>query len=94
MGIVPQFMSISTVRLLLGETGGKVNPIRAAETQTAVAEQFDDLSQQEHAATLGMWTFLATEVLFFVPLYSVVGWCRVFLLSSMTLCSASRGISS
>jgi cytochrome c oxidase subunit III len=36
-----------------------------AETQTALAEQFDDLSQQEHAATLGMWTFLATEVLFF-----------------------------
>jgi cytochrome c oxidase subunit 3 len=36
-----------------------------AETQSALAEQFDDLSQQEHAATLGMWTFLATEILFF-----------------------------
>ncbi len=31
----------------------------------AVAEQFDDMPQQQHASTLGMWTFLATEVLFF-----------------------------
>ncbi|HEX4054023.1 MAG TPA: cytochrome c oxidase subunit 3 [Tepidisphaeraceae bacterium] len=30
-----------------------------------VAEQFDDLEQQTEAGTLGMWTFLATEVLFF-----------------------------
>ena len=29
-----------------------------------VAEQFDDASQQSHAAELGMWTFLATEILF------------------------------
>ncbi|MFO1498542.1 MAG: cytochrome c oxidase subunit 3 [Verrucomicrobiota bacterium] len=29
------------------------------------AEQFDDLEQQEEAAVVGMWTFLATEVLFF-----------------------------
>ena len=32
---------------------------------SAVAEQFDDMPQQQEAATLGMWTFLATEVLFF-----------------------------
>ena len=31
----------------------------------ALAEQFDDMAQQKDAATLGMWTFLATEVLFF-----------------------------
>ena len=30
-----------------------------------VAHQFDDLKQQTEAGTLGMWTFLATEVLFF-----------------------------
>ena len=30
-----------------------------------VAHQFDDAEQQHEAATLGMWTFLATEVLFF-----------------------------
>ncbi len=30
-----------------------------------VAHQFDDIEQQREAATLGMWAFLATEVLFF-----------------------------
>ncbi len=30
-----------------------------------LAHQFDDGEQQHEAATLGMWTFLATEVLFF-----------------------------
>src|SRR5947207_549589 len=40
-----------------------------AETHTALAEQFDDLSQQREASTLGMWTFLATEVLFFGAMF-------------------------
>ncbi len=35
----------------------------------ALAEQFEDLPQQKEAATLGMWTFLATEVLFFGGLF-------------------------
>jgi cytochrome c oxidase subunit 3 len=30
-----------------------------------VAHQFDDLAQQHEASTLGMWAFLATEVMFF-----------------------------
>ncbi|MEX0938560.1 MAG: cytochrome c oxidase subunit 3 family protein [Pirellulales bacterium] len=30
-----------------------------------VAHHFDDATQQAHSATLGMWLFLATEVLFF-----------------------------
>lgn len=30
-----------------------------------VAHQFDDAAQQRNAATLGMWIFLATEILFF-----------------------------
>jgi len=30
-----------------------------------VAEQFDDAGQQKLAAELGMWLFLATEVMFF-----------------------------
>jgi cytochrome c oxidase subunit 3 len=34
-----------------------------------VAEQFDDLEQQHSAAQLGMWIFLATEVLFFGGLF-------------------------
>jgi cytochrome c oxidase subunit 3 len=34
-----------------------------------VAEQFDDLEQQEDAASFSMWVFLATEVLFFGGLF-------------------------
>ena len=30
-----------------------------------VAHQFDDMAQQKEAVTLGMWAFLATEVMFF-----------------------------
>jgi cytochrome c oxidase subunit 3 len=34
-----------------------------------VAHQFDDAEQQGAAATLGMWTFLVTEVMFFGALF-------------------------
>jgi cytochrome c oxidase subunit III len=34
------------------------------------AEQFDSLAHQEEAATVGMWVFLATEVLFFGGLFT------------------------
>jgi cytochrome c oxidase subunit 3 len=40
-----------------------------AEAHALTAHQFDDLEQQRQAATLGMWTFLATEVLFFGGLF-------------------------
>lgn len=40
-----------------------------ADSSSAVAEQFDDMSQQLEASTLGMWTFLATEILFFGALF-------------------------
>jgi cytochrome c oxidase subunit 3 len=36
-----------------------------ANPASALAEQFDDLPQQHEASIIGMWTFLATEVLFF-----------------------------
>ena len=36
----------------------------------ALAHQFDDLEQQREAATLGMWVFLVTEVLFFGVLFA------------------------
>jgi cytochrome c oxidase subunit 3 len=36
-----------------------------AEAHSAVAHHFDDSEQQHEAASLGMWAFLATEVLFF-----------------------------
>ena len=37
----------------------------AAATTPALLMQFDDLQQQDDTTKLGMWTFLATEVMFF-----------------------------
>jgi cytochrome c oxidase subunit 3 len=37
----------------------------AAPAAPVLAHQFESTGQQHEAATLGMWTFLATEVLFF-----------------------------
>ena len=36
-----------------------------SQTPEVLAHQFDDLEQQHDAANLGMWAFLATEILFF-----------------------------
>jgi cytochrome c oxidase subunit 3 len=41
-----------------------------------LAEQFDSLEQQEETATLGMWVFLATEILFFGGLFLAYTVCR------------------
>jgi len=35
----------------------------------AVAEQFESAERQRQSAELGMWVFLATEVMFFAPLF-------------------------
>jgi len=48
-------------------------PVGAAHT----AEQFDDPVQQREAATLGMWTFITTEILFFGVLFVGYILCRV-----------------
>jgi cytochrome c oxidase subunit 3 len=39
------------------------------EHRTALAHQFDDLTQQYEASRLGMWAFLLTEVMFFGGLF-------------------------
>jgi cytochrome c oxidase subunit 3 len=39
------------------------------EPKPILAEQFDTLEQQQAAARLGMWTFLATEIMFFGALF-------------------------
>jgi len=39
------------------------------DTRTLLAEQFDTLEQQHESSRLGLWTFLATEVLFFGGLF-------------------------
>jgi cytochrome c oxidase subunit 3 len=57
-------------------------------TPQPVAHQFDDFPQQKQADTLGMWTFLATEILFFGGLflaYAVYRWSY-----SETFAQASR----
>src|SRR6202795_2274038 len=47
-----------------------MSPEAVHQRPLALAPQFDDLEQQEEAATLGMWVFLATEVLFFGGLFA------------------------
>jgi len=50
-----------------------MSPDAAAGTvphPTHLAHQFDDAGQQREAASLGMWVFLATEVLFFGGLFT------------------------
>ena len=47
------------------ERGHRLAEIHGA----ALAHQFDDVHQQKEAATLGMWVFLVTEVLFFGGLF-------------------------
>jgi len=45
-------------------------PEAVHEYSRALAHQFDDAGQQKEAATLGMWVFLVTEVLFFGGLFA------------------------
>ncbi len=47
------------------------SPVPAApEALVPHAEQFEDLEQQHHASWLGMWVFLATEVMFFGGMFT------------------------
>ncbi|RPI26751.1 MAG: cytochrome c oxidase subunit 3 family protein [Acidobacteria bacterium] len=41
-----------------------------SEVPSPLAHHFDDLTQQKEATTLGMWTFLVTEILFFGGLFA------------------------
>jgi len=42
---------------------------RNARSSVTPAHQFDDLEQQHESASLGMWAFIATEVMFFGGLF-------------------------
>ena len=46
-------------------------PEAAEHHPAGLAHQFDNLEQQKEAATLGMWAFLTTEILFFGGLFMV-----------------------
>ena len=52
--------------------------VSAHDAHGFVAHQFDDAVQQHEAATLGMWGFLATEVLFFGALFAAYAVYRHF----------------
>ncbi len=41
-----------------------------ADTGTILSHHFDDLEQQHESSSLGMWAFLATEVMFFGGLFA------------------------
>ncbi len=43
---------------------------RLADSGAAVLHQFDDVGQQYEAASLGMWVFLLTEIMFFGGLFT------------------------
>jgi len=58
-----------------------------AERTTTIAKQFEDLPQQREAVTLGMWTFLATEVLFFGGLFLVYSVYRHFYFNAFAAAS-------
>ena len=45
---------------------------------TLLSGQFDDLDQQKSSSTLGMWAFLATEVMFFGGLFTAYTLYRSF----------------
>src|SRR5215212_6299757 len=52
-----------------------------------VAHHFDDAVQQHEAATLGMWAFLATEVLFFGGLFTAYAVYRHYFFEEFVLAS-------
>src|SRR5512138_896884 len=55
-----------------------------------LAHHFENLAKQSHAARLGMWLFLATEVLLFTALFAAYGVYRY--LFTTTFSEASRHI--
>lgn len=72
-------MSASTPEELVGAIPGSPVPVGHApeEHHPRLAHHFDDLAQQRESATLGMWTFLVTEIMIFGGLftaYAVYRW--------------------
>jgi cytochrome c oxidase subunit 3 len=53
----------------------------------ALAHHFDNLAQQQEAASLGMWVFLLTEILFFGGLFIVYTIYRVWYPEAFTAAS-------
>lgn len=62
----------------------------ALEAPRFLAHHFEDLEKQQHAARLGMWLFLATEVLLFAALFAAYAVYRY--LYAPAFAEASRGL--
>src|SRR4051812_21987950 len=56
-------------------------------TRHELSHQFETLEQQEEAATLGIWVFLATEVLFFGGLFLLYTMYRLKFPEAFVECS-------
>jgi len=54
-----------------------VSEIESLRERGLLEKQFDDPVQQREAATLGMWVFLSTEILFFGVLFASYAICRI-----------------
>ena len=54
-----------------------VSEIESLRERGLLEKQFDDPVQQREAATLGMWVFLSTEILFFGVLFASYTICRI-----------------
>jgi cytochrome c oxidase subunit 3 len=59
-----------------------------AKVAGAVAHQFDDIEQQHEASSLGMWTFLVTEFMFFGGMF--LGYTVYRSIYSVTFVEASN----
>ncbi len=62
------------------------------EPSTMVAEQFSDAEQQKEAATLGMWTFIATEILLFGGLFTAYTIYRHFYFADFAAASKHTNV--
>ena len=59
-----------------------------ADAHAAIAHQFDDAAQQHESSMLGMWIFLATEIMFFGGLFA--GYAAYRLMNAAAFEAASR----
>ena len=70
-------------------TSGSHTTAHAAgrDDEPILSHQFDDVEQQSEASTLGMWVFLATEVMFFGGLLTAYAVYRTTAPEAMALAS-------
>ncbi|MGE5359031.1 MAG: cytochrome c oxidase subunit 3 family protein [Bacteroidales bacterium] len=73
-------------------TDPAVNQVHALEHEPHLMHHFDDMGQQREAATLGMWVFLITEVLFFGGLFTAYMVYRVWYPSTFGIASRELSI--